>query len=100
MRWQDIGQSSNVEDRRGMGGRGIALGGGSLGMVVLAAVVWLCSGGDLRSFLDNLQGGEPGTQVQQPGPASNSTGPGADQNRQFLLHLSTRQLRPQNLRGC
>jgi predicted metalloprotease len=84
MRWQDIGQSSNIEDRRGMGGRGIALGGGSLGMVILAGVIWLCSGGDLRSFLENLQTGEPGTQVQQPGPAaSNSTAPGADQNRRF-----------------
>jgi len=84
MRWQDIGQSSNVEDRRGLGGRGIALGGGSLGMVLLAAVIWMCSGGDLRSFLENLQTGETGTEVQQPGPsASNSTAPGADQNRQF-----------------
>jgi predicted metalloprotease len=86
MRWQDIGQSSNIEDRRGMGGRGIALGGGSIGMVILAAVIWLCSGGDLRSFLDNLQGGGvPGTEVQQPGPAGNSasSGGGTDLNRQF-----------------
>ena len=83
MRWQDIGQSSNIEDRRGMGGRGIALGGGSLGMVILAAVIWLCSGGDLRSFLDNLQTGEPGgTQVQQPA-ARNTAQPATDVNRQF-----------------
>ena len=33
MRWRNQRQSSNVEDRRG-GGKGIAIGGGGLGMLL------------------------------------------------------------------
>ena len=29
-------ESTNIEDRRGMGGRGIALGGGGIGVLILA----------------------------------------------------------------
>ena len=39
------GQSSNIEDRRGMGGgRGLALGGGGIGTLLLIVAVWLCGG--------------------------------------------------------
>ena len=50
MRWRDQRQSSNVEDRRGMG-RGVALGGGGIGVLILAAIVCLL-GGDPRQFLE------------------------------------------------
>ncbi len=42
MRWRDQRKSTNVEDRRGMGGRGIALGGGGIGLLVLILAVFLC----------------------------------------------------------
>ena len=43
MRWQGGRQSSNVNDRRGMGGGGMAAGGG-LGAVVLGLVYFLLTG--------------------------------------------------------
>jgi len=63
------GQSSNVEDRRGMGGgRGLALGGGGLGTLLLILAVWLC-GGNPSALLDQLGGGAaPGVQQQQQQP--------------------------------
>lgn len=53
-------ESSNVEDRRGIGGRGIAVGGGGIGVLIIALVIYLC-GGDPRQFLENV----PQSQVQQ-----------------------------------
>jgi predicted metalloprotease len=81
MRWRDYGQSSNVEDRRGLGGRGIAVGGGGIGVLVLILVAWLC-GFDPRPLLEGLPA-EDVTQ-QQPGAASNSTNRPPDENRQFV----------------
>ncbi|MEZ5429194.1 MAG: neutral zinc metallopeptidase [Pyrinomonadaceae bacterium] len=63
MRWRDQRQSTNVEDRRGMGGRGIAIGGGGLGMLVIILVIYLCGGGDLSQLLRNLPST---TQPEQP----------------------------------
>ncbi|MGI8409893.1 MAG: neutral zinc metallopeptidase, partial [Pyrinomonadaceae bacterium] len=42
MRWRDQRQSTNIEDRRGMGGRGLAIGGGGIGMVVILLAALLC----------------------------------------------------------
>ncbi len=78
MRWQDLRQSGNIEDRRGMGGRGIALGGGGIGVLILALAVWLC-GGDPSQLLEGLQGGAPQTQTTTP---ANKTG-APDQSGQF-----------------
>ena len=82
MRWRDYGQSSNVEDRRGMGGRGLALGGGGIGVVLLALAALIC-GVDPQQLLEGLP---TGTQTQQqPGPtAGNSATQPADENRQFV----------------
>ncbi len=60
-------ESSNVEDQRGMGGRGIALGGGGLGTLGIVLVLWLC-GGDPRALLDQIGGGESLPTQQQPQP--------------------------------
>lgn len=79
MRWRDQRQSSNVEDRRGVGGRGIALGGGGIGVLILAAIVCLL-GGDPRQL---LEGGIP-VEVQAPSTASNTAAQPADENRQFV----------------
>src|SRR5687768_4929418 len=81
MRWQDYGQSSNVEDRRGLGGRGLAIGGGGLGILGIALVAMLC-GVDPQQLLEGLP---TQTQTQQQ-PASNSARPPAasDENRRFV----------------
>ena len=65
MRFGNQRESDNVEDRRGMGGRGVAIGGGGLGVVILSLIVYLCGGGDIRQLLDSLGGG---TQVEQQQP--------------------------------
>lgn len=54
-------ESSNIEDQRGIGGRGIAVGGGGFGILILALVIYLC-GGDPRQLLENAP---QQTQVQQ-----------------------------------
>lgn len=80
MRWKDLRSSSNVEDRRGISGRGIALGGGGLGVIVIALAVLLC-GGDPSSL---LQSGGPIDSQQVQAPAANAANPGQpDENRQF-----------------
>jgi len=81
MRWQDYGQSSNVEDRRGFGGRGIAIGGGGIGVLILALAAMLC-GVDPRQLLEGLPT-ETQTQQQPGGTASNSATQPADENRRF-----------------
>ncbi|MBA3352237.1 MAG: neutral zinc metallopeptidase [Blastocatellia bacterium] len=81
MRWRDYGQSSNVEDRRGLGGRGLAFGGGGIGIVILAVAAMLC-GVDPRQLLEGLP--SEVTQTQQPGQATNSTNRPPDENRQFV----------------
>lgn len=45
MRWEGGQESGNVEDRRGIGGGGMAVGGGIIGVIVL--LVNLLSGGDV-----------------------------------------------------
>jgi predicted metalloprotease len=57
-----------------MGGRGVAIGGGGLGMLVLVLVVYLCGGGNLSQLLNNL----PSTTTQQEQPQS-QTQPGQQQ---------------------
>jgi len=80
MRWRDYGQSSNIEDRRGMGGRGLAIGGGGIGVLILLVAALVC-GVDPRQLLENLP---QDTTSQQPGAASNSTNKTPDENRQFV----------------
>jgi predicted metalloprotease len=63
MRWREGRQSDNVEDRRGMGGRGLAVGG--IGSVVVL-IVALLLGVDPRTLLNGGGGGDaggPGTQT-------------------------------------
>lgn len=65
-------ESSNIEDRRGMGGRGLALGGGGIGTLLLVLVIYLC-GGNPQTLLDQF-GGQDGavpTQQQQPQQQTN-----------------------------
>jgi len=68
MRLGDQRESTNVEDRRGLGGRGIALGGGGLGVLILAIIVCLMGGDPTKLLTDGAQQPE----VQAPPTASNS----------------------------
>lgn len=69
MRWQGRRQSDNVEDRRGMPARRLAVGGG-LGTVVVLLVVMLL-GGDPQAVLQQMQppaGGPAADQAAGPQP--------------------------------
>ena len=86
------GQSSNIEDRRGMGGKGLALGGGGIGTLLLVLAVWLC-GGDPRALLDQLGGGTSAPSVQQQ-PQNQNNPPQNDAQKRKIssVLLSTEQV--------
>ncbi len=77
MRWRDQRQSTNVEDRRGIGGKGLAVGGG-LGSILLV-VLALLFGADPRTVLDQApqQGSNQGTQ------SARNVNPQEEELRQF-----------------
>ena len=57
MRWQGRRKSDNVEDRRGISGRGLAVGGGLGGLIIVA--LYLLLGGNADQITQNLRpGGE------------------------------------------
>lgn len=82
MRFGDQGESTNVEDRRGRGG--LAIGGGGIGILLLALAVWIC-GGDPMKLLENLP---DQTVQQQPQQAPGKTGED-DQKRFASLVLGS-----------
>src|SRR4051812_35353487 len=55
MRYEGERESENIEDRRGIGGRGMAVGGG-IGTLILAVIVWFL-GGNPRAVLQTPPGG-------------------------------------------
>jgi predicted metalloprotease len=79
MRWRDQRQSTNVEDRRGMRGPAM-IGGGGIGVLVLAAAIYLC-GGDPSQLLG--PDGPIGGDIPQPGQPANKT-ISQDEQRQFV----------------
>lgn len=77
MRWRDRRESTNIEDRRGMTGGRIAVGGG-LGGIVLLIIAFLL-GADPRQLLEQL----PQT-VPEPGTAtSRQINPEEEELRKF-----------------
>ena len=54
MQWQGRRESSNVDDRRGMSGGGLALGGGVLGVIFILAK-FLLGGGDVNDLSQLIQ---------------------------------------------
>jgi predicted metalloprotease len=79
MRWRGGRQSTNVEDRRGIGGGGLAVGGG-LGAIVIT-IIALLFGVDPSALLNQTGGGTG------PAPgAETRTAPGGQQDemRQFV----------------
>jgi len=77
MRWVGRRQSENIEDRRGFGGRGVAIGGGLGGLVVL--ILALILGADPQQLLEQTPD-NPGTSA----PASRSTNPEEEELKQFV----------------
>lgn len=53
MRWRDREQSTNVEDRRGSGGR-VAAAGGGIGVLIIAVIIALL-GGNPQQFVQQQQ---------------------------------------------
>jgi uncharacterized protein len=77
MLWKGRRESSNVEDRRGMTGGKMAVGGGLGGIVIL--VLALLLGGDPRQILEQLpQQQNPGTTTSRP------TNPEEEELRKFV----------------
>ena len=78
MRWESGRRSSNVEDRRGIGGAGM-IGGGGIGMLILVLIISFISG---QNPLDLIQ------QVEQTAPATDavpaSAPPADDPQAQFV----------------
>jgi predicted metalloprotease len=66
MLWKGRRQSDNVEDRRGVTGRQVAVGGG-LGAIALAVIVLLL-GGNPDEVLQNMKTSQPATGQEQSQP--------------------------------
>jgi len=77
MRLDDQRLSDNVEDRRGMG-RPMMIGGGGIGVVILAIAIYLC-GGDPSQL---LQTGPSQGDIPAPGTAANKV-VSQDENMKF-----------------
>jgi uncharacterized protein len=77
MLWRGRRQSENVEDRRGVSGGGLAVGGGLGGIVVL--VIALLLGADPRDLLEQVPSNDPGS-----GATSRPANPEEDELRQFV----------------
>lgn len=84
MKWEDGRESSNVEDRRGMGGgRGLPIGGGglSIGGIAIALVVGWVFGINPLTLLGLMEGGGSAPTTQSgPAPAP----PADDRQARFV----------------
>ncbi len=64
-RWEKLGTRGNVTDRRGLGGRGMAIGGlGGVGLIVYLLISLLGGGSGLEDVLGQLAA--PAQPVEQP----------------------------------
>ncbi|MEN2413553.1 KPN_02809 family neutral zinc metallopeptidase [Flavobacterium mesophilum] len=70
MKWQGRRQSDNVEDRRGISGGKVAIGGGVIGIIILLLNVFGGETGQaVGSALEQMQGGQQ-TQTEAAAPLS------------------------------
>ena len=77
MFWKGQRQSENVEDRRGMSGGGLAVGGGLGGIVLL--VIALLLGADPRQLLEQSPAQDPASGTQSSRPVN----PAEEELKQF-----------------
>lgn len=78
-------ESTNIEDRRGSG-RGIALGGGGLGMLVLGLIVYLCGGSEALNFFNQVTGGGD-QEITQSQPTRETQEQRNDPQRKFIASV-------------
>jgi len=79
VRWESGRRSENVEDRRSMGPRGMAMGGA--GTIIMLVVVFLVSGGDLGQVLRFFLANQGQMALQQP--ANQAPDPEEDEMADF-----------------
>jgi len=72
MRWQGRRQSTNIEDRRGISGRGLAVGGG-LGTLIIAAIIYFM-GGDPSALLEQSPSAGQTQETRVPNKAEDEAG--------------------------
>jgi uncharacterized protein len=65
MKWEGRAGSTNVEDRRGMGGRGLAVGGG-IGGLVLVLLMSALTGRNPAEFINTSSSDDPGVRSTVP----------------------------------
>ncbi len=65
MRWKGAEQSGNLEDRRRMGTRGIAIGGGGMLIILVLAMLFGIDPQQLNQVLDESGGGLGGQAVEE-----------------------------------
>jgi len=71
MRWESGRRSTNIEDRRGMGG-GAMIGGGGIGMLILVLIISFITGANPLDLLQQTDtGGAPSESVPTGAPAAN-----------------------------
>lgn len=64
MKWQGREESENIEDRRGLSGKQVAMGGGGLAIIML--IVGLLLGGDPQKLLSDFASKQTTTQSSGP----------------------------------
>ena len=70
MRWESGRRSTNIEDRRGMGG-GAMIGGGGIGMLILVLIIAFITGANPLELLQQTDtGGVPSESVPTGAPAN------------------------------
>ena len=73
MKWEGRSGSGNIEDRRGMGGRGIAVGGG-VGGLLLVLLMSALTGRSPTDFIN----------TSSPPAETGTTNPASDPQYQFI----------------
>jgi uncharacterized protein len=82
MLWRGREGSSNIEDLRGIGGRGLALGGGGCGTLIVI-IVALLFGVDPQTLLNQLPN-QPQAPAQSQQDRRGATGGQEDEMKQFI----------------
>jgi uncharacterized protein len=83
MEWEGREETQNVEDSRGLSGRTAAIGGGGIGIVVLALIIGNLLGIDPQKLIDIANQGAPPGGVEQKGITPAPADPHEERNAHF-----------------
>lgn len=81
MKWQGREQSENIEDRRGLSGRQVAVGGGGFAIILL--IVGLLMGGDPQQLFSDFANSRQTTQT-----SNESRGPESQEEKNLMSFAS------------